>query len=156
MSILISCERGATLRQLTPWNCLFIEDVPRWPFAGWLRIWPHVLHITFGDPSWIEATWWKCFQHSAWRLFSKIFRFNRLPNSVFNHHATNSSFHHLCPEKIVLLFLCANAFKGVRDGGRYRRPGEFTVRCRSRRLLAGWSIREEWLWTIGWKEGKAI
>jgi hypothetical protein len=43
---------------------------------------------------------------------------------------------HLCPEKIVLLFLWANAFKGVRDGGRYRRPGEFSVRCRSRRLLA--------------------
>lgn len=44
--------------------------------------------------------------------------------------------HHLCPEKIVLLFLWANMFKGVRDGGRYQRPGESSVRCRSRRLLA--------------------
>ena len=88
-NLLMSCEWGATHQQLIPYEkCLFIEDVLQWPFARWLRIWSHILRITFRDPSWIEATWWKCFQYSAWHLFSKIFHFIWLPNSVFNHHAT--------------------------------------------------------------------
>lgn len=42
--------------------------------------------------------------------------------------------HHLSPEDVVLLFLWANALKGVRDGGREGWPGEVNVGCRDRRL----------------------
>lgn len=62
--------------------------------------------------------------------------------------------HHLCPENVIFLFLWANAFKSVGDGGRYQRLGKFSDGCRSRCLLAIWSTRNQWLWTVRWEKRK--
>ena len=62
--------------------------------------------------------------------------------------------HHLCPKQVIFLFLWANAFKSAGDGGRYWRPREFSDRCRIRRLLVIWNIRNKWLWKIRWERRK--